>query len=166
MRRFSRWMPALAEPAGTAGERIIIWCLVVPLVVLLLPFLLLNALLGKFFAEEDYFLRLAAERKGEDIGTFAQAFDRHAEPFDPWVIRATWDALRSELGGLPLRPSDNLTEDFGLDEEIDSIIPKIAVRSGRSLEFVVANPFNGKIKTVGDLVRFITRQPAIAGGLE
>jgi len=37
--------------------------------------------------------RRARDRAGEDIGTLARAFDRRAPNFDPWVIRAVWDAL-------------------------------------------------------------------------
>ena len=44
---------------------------------------------------------------GEDIGTFARAFDRRSEPFDPWVVRATWDALLPYCG-FPLRPADRV----------------------------------------------------------
>jgi hypothetical protein len=49
--------------------------------------------------------RVSAERQGEDIGTFAKAFDRRAPEFDPWVVRAVWDALqayRTHRGGVVL----------------------------------------------------------------
>ena len=42
-------------------------------------------------------MRLADARVGEDIGTFARAFDRRAPEFDPWVVRAVWDALQQHV---------------------------------------------------------------------
>src|SRR5262249_24817516 len=56
--------------------------------------------------------RLAEQRPSEDIGTFARAFDRRTEPFEPWLVRATWDALQPYVrfrdGQVPLRPTDRL----------------------------------------------------------
>jgi len=153
--KFSRWMPPLAEPTSTLGERILLWYFGVALVILLSPYLLVKVILDKLFPGEDYLSRLAAERAGENIGTFARAFDRRAEPFDPWVIRATWDSF----GGVPIRPSDDLAQEFGIAEELDVIVSDIAARSGHSLDFAEPNRVVAEIKTVGDLVRFVTRQP-------
>jgi hypothetical protein len=128
------------------------------------PFVLISIYLGSRHANR-YLRRLAGERTGEDIGTFAHGFDRHAEPFDPWVIRATWDALAPYLvfseGRVPLRPTDRLEEDLRIDlDDIHfDLLHGVATRSGHSLDDCESNPFYGKVTTVGDFVRFITWQP-------
>jgi hypothetical protein len=109
--------------------------------------------------------RLAEQRTGEDIGTFARAFDRRTGPFDPWVVRATWDALQPYMsfrdGQVPLRPTDRLEQDLRIDpDDLDlDIVVEIADRAGYSLDQAEANPMHGNIRTVRDLVKFITRQP-------
>src|SRR4030095_4437057 len=65
---------------------------------------------------DRYELRLSKERTGEDIGTFARAFDRRSESFDPWVVRATWEALQPYVS-FPLRPTDRLVEDLCIADE-------------------------------------------------
>lgn len=152
----------------TLPTRIVMWCIVVPLAILTLPVLLLFKLL----APKDHRPRLAAERSGEDIGTFALAFDRRAEPFDPWVVRATWDALQPYLvyrdGQVPLRPTDVMVGDLCIDpDDIElALFEEVAERSGHSLDAPEANPYFARISavatvTVGDFVRFITWQPRI-----
>jgi hypothetical protein len=77
------------------------------------------------------------------------------------VIRATWDAvgLYVKLEGkqIPLRPTDRLVQDLGIDpDDVEwDLIPEVAERSGHSLDQVESNPI-GKVETVGDFVRFIT----------
>ena len=125
-----------------------------------------------YVADNRRFRRLAGERAGEDIGSFARVFDRRSEPFDPWVVRATWDALQdvgSIPGGrLPLRPTDRLVEDLHIDPEdlSDFVAREVAERSGRSLEGMESNQYFGRVVTVGDFVRFITVQPALLGHAE
>jgi hypothetical protein len=112
-----------------------------------------------------YLRQIAAKRLNEDIGTFARSFDRRNEPFDPWVVRATWDALQPYVtfrdGRLPLRPTDHLADDLSIaDEDLEDIIAdKVAHRSGRSLDSLESNPYFGKVATVGDFVRFMSSQP-------
>jgi hypothetical protein len=161
--KFSRWMPPVTEPRPSEFA----W----GIGALLLPrlWVLLAAIrplvLGVHSRLERQIRRVAAERAGEDIGTFARAFDRRAEPFDPWVVRSTWDALQPYLafsgGCVPLRPTDRLGEDLlvDLDDVSFDLIPAVARRSGHTLENAKSNPLYGKIVTVGDLVRFITLQP-------
>jgi len=108
--------------------------------------------------------RLARQRRGEDIGTFARAFDRRAPGFDPWVVRAVWDALTpwTQLRGgdrLPLRPADVIDELGCVDEDLDDVVYEATIRSQHALDDVTANPYYGHVSTVGDLVGFITRQP-------
>jgi hypothetical protein len=108
--------------------------------------------------------RMAAERRAENIGTFARAFDRRAEPFDPWVLRATWDAIQPYVmldgAQLPLRPTDRFVDDLCIDpDDIYFMVVEIAERSGHSLRRPEVNPYYGRVDTVGDLVRFVTQQP-------
>jgi hypothetical protein len=126
------------------------------------PFLLIG-----HFVHNRYLRRLASERAGEDIGTFARGFDRRAEPFDPWVVRAIWDALDDYVsfpgGRVPLRPTDRLVEDLGIDPfDLDDLLEEVATRSGHALTHLEANPFFGKVFTVGDFVRSVTHQPMAA----
>jgi hypothetical protein len=136
---------------------------VVLFVAVLWPFLLQG-----WFARRRHLRRLVEQRPGEDIGTFARAFDRHIEPFDPWVVRATWDALvpcvRHGDWHVPLRPTDRLAEDLGidLDEFRLELLEEVAVRSRHTLDNPENNPVPWEIETVGDLVRFVTLQPRVA----
>jgi hypothetical protein len=106
---------------------------------------------------------VAAHRPGEDIGSFARAFNRRRPDFDPWVIRAVWDALepyRTFRGGVaPLRASDRLESFMDLDDLDDVILSEVAERSGRSLDNLAVNPRYGHVETVGDLVEFFWEQP-------
>jgi hypothetical protein len=131
-------------------------------------------LLAGFVALQIYFRRTdarrwrlrAAARTTEDIGTFARGFDRKgAEPFDPRVIRATWEALAVELqpGGprVPVRPNDDLEEDFEI-EEVDVLATAVAKRAGRSTRAWERTPsVLDEVVTVADLVRVVSRQPSV-----
>jgi hypothetical protein len=116
---------------------------------------------------DRHLARLARERAGEDIGTFARAFNRRAPTFDPWVVRAVWDALApwTELRGggrLPLRPTDVIDELGCVDEDLDDVLREAATRARRSLVAVRGNPYYRRVVTVGDLVAFIAHQPRVA----
>lgn len=181
MRTFSRWMPPLPPPPplGLRGRMVlcalmggvlafVIQCPgeagLFTLIALLTVVLLL--IIGSATAGGPDELRLINERKDEDIGTFARAFNRRSDPFDPWVVRATWDALQLYVN-LPLRPSDRLVEDFGIaEEEIDwSLFVEVATRSRHTLDDLEANPYFAKYSssrrnvTVGDFVKLISWQP-------
>jgi hypothetical protein len=101
----------------------------------------------------------------EDIGTFARGFDRRAEPFDPRVVRAVWDAFQPyvALGDqqLPLRPSDRIDEDLQIDWDSlgTDVIEEVARRAGRSLDKLDDNSLFRGVVTVGDLVRVLSGQP-------
>src|SRR5260370_22370557 len=154
MRKFPRWMHP--EPAR---DSILGWFVVIAIYAAFWAFLMFGHLWGR-----RHMRGLASERTGEDIGTFARAFDRRAEPFDPWVLRATWEALGfyATIDGrqIPLRPEDDLVEDLEIDpDDIDCLFCEVAARSGHSLENGKTNPYYGRVKTVGDFVRTITVQP-------
>ena len=47
------------------------------------------------------------------------------------------------------------------DEDLEDIALEIARRARRSFENFEQNPLYGKVKTVGDLVSFVNRQPLL-----
>ena len=176
MRQFSRWMPPSptnkVSPAGWFAIGLLIMLLLLAVVftrrgrfiaAVLLPVFLIGSLVI-----DRRLKNLAASRSGEDIGTFARAFDRRNEPFDPHVVRAVWDALQPYAkfrgGSVPIRPTDRIDEDLGIDwDDIDmGLAQEVADRVGRSLENIEANPLYGRVSTVGDLVRLISSQPRTA----
>jgi hypothetical protein len=176
MGRFSRFMPpmpqrepsfvgglVLAAPGLGFGFVLVRYPRVTgPLVVALAAVTVaLNARHGKRLT------RLADARRGEDIGTFARALDRRAPEFDPWVVRAVWDALQPhvEVRGrhVPVRPGDRLVADLGIDgEEIEDVAVAAATRAGRNRSDWRANAVNGAVETVGDLLRLVALQPRVA----
>lgn len=114
------------------------------------------------FGENRRLARLAADREGESICSFARSFDCRA--VDTWIIRAVFEGLqpycRFGRGTLPLRPTDDLEIDLRIaPEDLDDLAEDIAYRTGRSLEGGDKNPLCGNVKTVSDLVMFFTHQP-------
>ncbi|MCI5066557.1 hypothetical protein MRY87_12615 [bacterium] len=106
--------------------------------------------------------------EGRDQGprslcAFARSLDLPSR--DTRVIRAVYEELQSEATDLvrdfPISPSDRLVEDLKIDgEELDFyLIPRIAERTGKSLENSEANSLYGKVKTAEDLVLFFNQQP-------
>jgi hypothetical protein len=104
---------------------------------------------------------LAATRPGESICSFARSFKWRE--VDTWVIRAVYEELqpycRFGRGDFPLRPTDRLVEDIGVDEDLDQVAEDIAYRTGRSLSGFANNPLYGKVQTASDLVMFFVHQP-------
>lgn len=183
MPKFSRWMPPLQPPPFGIGD----WIAVVVIVALLAGFLgfvgwavflspvcfggavllFLSPWMLAARSSSRHDRRIANERTGEDIGTFARAFDRRTEPFDALVVRATWDALQ-EYVTYPLRPTDRIFEDLCIDADdvFFGLLPDVAKRTGHSLANPQANPYFAKFGsshevTVGDLVKFVSWQPKI-----
>ena len=110
--------------------------------------------------------KLAAERPGESICTFARSFD--CRVVDTWIIRAVFEALQPYCqfsgGTMPLRASDLLGDVLQIDhEELDDLAIEIAKRVGRSMDRFVENPLFGKVNTVADLVFFLLNQPTNTG---
>jgi len=105
---------------------------------------------------------LRESRPGESICEFSRSFD--TKEIDTWVVRAVYEQLQGYLGGdppVPIRATDRLNEDLPIDSEdleID-VMNQIAQRTGRSLKNTPANPYFDKVRTVGDLVRFVNAQP-------
>ncbi len=107
--------------------------------------------------------RLATQRPLESICTFARSFEYWR--MDTWVIRAVYEEIQDQLQplhcGFPLRATDRLSEDLGLDPddiELD-IATRVSQRSGRSFDFAKQNPYYGRVVTAGDMVRFFCHQP-------
>jgi hypothetical protein len=107
--------------------------------------------------------RMAVGREGESTCTFARSFDYRN--MDTWIIRAVYEELQpyctSGQHSFPLRATDRLEEDLGVDSEdlVFDILPDIAHRTGRLLVYTNQNPFNGKVVTVRDLVMYLSHQP-------
>jgi len=106
MRRFSRWMPPATRTQASLVGRLVGWLVLVAFLATAVAVIVawpiaVGIFLGAFVvitvvannARHRRLRRLAAARIGEDIGTFARAFDRRTSSFDPWVVRATWEAL-------------------------------------------------------------------------
>jgi hypothetical protein len=156
-RKFSRWMPPSVSKPLRWWEQAIFLPFVVMLYAVVIVYLVLLAPLHLFLSIREKRLAAArtAERKGEDIGTFAQSFDRRSKHFDQWVIRGTWDALMFYVD-FPIRASDRIN-DLGIDPEdfFLCVIPEIIERSGRTADGKQPDTHPGR-ETVGDLVLFIS----------
>jgi hypothetical protein len=107
---------------------------------------------------------LAANRTGESICEFASSFD--ARVVDTRVIRAVYEELQHHLAGVvplfPIRATDLLIQELQLGDSDDldfSVAPRIAQRTGRSIQDCTNNPYFEKVKTAGDLVLFFNSQP-------
>ena len=105
---------------------------------------------------------LASTRRHDSICTFVRSFDYRQ--VDTWILRAVYEALQANVsasGKFPLRADDRLKEDLQLDEDdLDlDLLPDIAQRAGRTLEHTEINPHYGQVRTVRDLVMFLTVQP-------
>lgn len=174
MRKLSRWMSAARNVIDVPGWFIpSLVILTTTLLALLSPiryalslsaFVLLGYL-GSVVMNHSL-RRQAKGRQGEDIGTFARSFNRRDEPFDPWVVRATWDALQPYVtfrgGSLPLRASDRLDKLPVDPEDLENeVIEEVAERSGHVLEPLAFQHARRSIKTVGDFVKFISSQPRV-----
>jgi len=105
---------------------------------------------------------LARSRNGDSICEFARSFDTRAT--DTWIIRAAHQelqaVLQSYLRDFPVRASDSLLVDLGLDlDDVEDLLQDIARRSSRSLAKTAENPYYGRLNTVKDLVLFVNAQP-------
>ncbi len=102
--------------------------------------------------------RIAKIRSDDTICDFAQSFD--CRVIDPWIVRAVFEEFSDRY---PIRSDDSFENDLDIDDEdLDDSIAAIAKRVGRSLDEIEANPMNGKIETVHDLVTFLQHQPESA----
>lgn len=105
---------------------------------------------------------IAGSRNGDSICEFAKSFDTRAT--DTWIIRAAHQelqaVLQSYLRDFPVRASDSLLVDLGLDlDDVEDLLQDIARRSSRSLAKTAENPYYGRLNTVKDLVLLVNAQP-------
>lgn len=126
------------------------------------------AVLGVFtflgvLSDRRYFRRLRQERSGENICSFVRAFEYRE--VDTWILRSVYEQTTRWIESqLPLRPGDRLVEDLRIDpEDLNDLGEEIARFAQRSFddEHCNANPFQGRIATVADLVDFFSHQPRI-----
>ena len=166
MHTLSRWMPEAPPRRVMPTGVILLVVLVIMLVCLALSVTAFVVVTGFAFlvaAVSAYdrrpLRRLAEQRAGEGICTFARSFDRRAT--DPWVIRAVYEGFDAYFGGaLAVRASDRIGEDLRMDgEDVDDLLRDVASRAGRSLEQTESNPFYGQVRNAGDLVLFLLYQP-------
>ena len=170
MRKPSRTMPATpSTPMTSYGVLILSFvALIILWFVCLAPMILIPigvvalALVAFSIANRDRVTRLANEREGESICSFARSFERRS--VDTWIIRAVFEELqpycRSGRRTFALRGTDRLGEDLLIDEdEWGDLACDIAQRVGRSTEDWVKNPLFGSVETVSDLVAFLGHQP-------
>jgi len=171
MRRFSRWMPPTVSTPWSVRAKLVVALLIVAMGVWIalsetgrgvagILILVYSVLWWRF---DRRMRKLAARRPGENLCSFSREFDRNRPEFDPWIIRAVWDALipyRTYRGGFaPLRASDRL-ESFMDVDDLDMVeLKELAARTGRTLEDLPANPLYRRVVTVADLVAFIGHQP-------
>lgn len=118
--------------------------------------------------EQWHLAPLVQARAGQSLCDFARSID--CRRVDTWVVRAVYEELPHYLSSgaplpLPLRVTDRLKEDLRLHaDDVDDIAVDVALRTGRNLASTDANPFFGKVATVGDLVEFLNAQPRPAAG--
>jgi hypothetical protein len=100
-------------------------------------------------------MRIAEERAGESLCTFARSLDYHS--IDTWIIRAVYEQFVEEVG-FPPRKTDRFAA-LDLEEDWDVIAEEVAQRTGRPLTNCEQNPWYGKVETVADMVEFFMCQP-------
>lgn len=104
--------------------------------------------------------RQLAERANDSLCTFARSLP--ARSHDTWVVRATYEELH-RFANIPLRPSDRLVRDVGLEDALDEedVLCEIARRAGRSWDGQAENPYFGRVFTIADLIVFMEHQPKL-----
>lgn len=176
MRRSSRRLPAQLPSRPSPQQRVLPWlamlaCLAAAAVVCIqhpveagtIAIVMVLWVAWSIRRERARLHAIAATRPGESICGFARSFDLRRT--DPLVVRAVHERLQLALANsqpaFPVRASDRLEQDLGLDaDDLDmDIAPALAQRTGRSLANTAANPFYGKVTTVSDLVCFFNHQP-------
>lgn len=171
MRKPSRSMPPLLPRPWGWAKALVLSIFVIGFIALLVchPWVLIpiSGVIVLIVVEADrqnrHLSRLAIERDGESICTFARSFDYRV--VDTWIIRAVFEERRPwcQSGRLvmPLRASDDIEAILKIDlEDLDELFSDIAHRSCRSTENCDRNPLFGKVKTVSDLVSFLMNQPS------
>jgi hypothetical protein len=101
--------------------------------------------------------RLAANRAGESLCTFARSF--HYRKIDTWIIRAVYEQIQAEVQ-FPIRPSDRFVQELSIDpDDLGEFARLIAARAGRTLDGMEQNPWYFQVQSVDNLVMFFHEQP-------
>lgn len=135
-------------------------CFTKPVALIIVSFIIIYLVIATI--KDNKRLRaIAAERAGDNVCTFARAFDRRN--VDPWTIRAAYDEFQEYFGSIerpfPIRASDRLQEDLKMDgDDVFDLLFAIAERSRHDITFLNDNP---QIHTIGDLVVCISNLPKI-----
>ena len=176
MKRLSRWMPPDDHPRlGAFGYTLFgglllswMWALMEWSTPVLAGSLLLMIVVE--VRNRQRLKNLAAARQGEGIGDLAWALDRRRPDFDPWVVRALWDAFGPYMAvgdlAVPLRASDRLGHEIRIDaDDLLECVEDVAARAERDLSARgFTQGFSG-VSTFADLAYLIGRQPKRAGEL-
>jgi hypothetical protein len=107
--------------------------------------------------------KLLAEREGESICQFARSLPYRQ--LDTGVMRRVYEEVQDWIGDvsgkrMPLRATDHHMDTFQMDpDDWDEIALNVARHCGRSIENFEANPYYGRVDTVGGLVHFLCAQP-------
>ena len=172
--RFSRWLGPLPQRRTDPFGWVILALVAAAIVFAVFEHPLGAAIVISVIAAATYLLerqraprvlRAAVSRDGEDIGSFARAFDHHGSAsLDPWAIRAVWNAIVpltvSPGAVIPLRPSDRLATDLCIDpEDIEELIPLLVEQCERVGGDWKKNPYYNRLSTIADLVYFISAHP-------
>lgn len=124
--------------------------------------MLLTVAVALYVIDRVRLRRIAEKRKNDSICSFARDFDYRK--VDTLIIRAVYEEMqhscKSIVPNFPVRAVDLLKEDLDLDlEDLDDMAAVIAARTQRVLDKTDQNPFYDKVKTVSDLVMFLSHQP-------
>ena len=155
--RVMAWVPLLGVFAGYLYA---VWSY--PVLVGLGTLVLSLIAIRRNRVDRAHLARFAETRQAQSICDFRRSFN--VRETDPWVIRAVYEQLQGQLRwahpNFPVRADDRLVEDLKLDpDDIDlEIVSDVSGRTGRSMRNTKANPFYGRVKTVGDLVAFFCAQ--------
>ena len=171
MKTLSRQMPELTK--GTYAGRAFAYCVIglfltavawlcfTNTVALIIVSLNIIYLVIATIKDNKRLRKIAEERVGDNICTFARAFDRRT--VDPWTIRAAYDELQEYFCSIgrpfPIRASDRFQDDLKMDgDDLCDLLFAIAERSGHDITFLDAKP---QIHTIGELVTCISNLPKI-----
>lgn len=172
MRQPSRYMPQWKREQATTT----VWLLRAFFVILLAAlcystpkgfFILIGlASVVTIFAllDQKKLIKRLNTREDVSICTFARSFD--CRNVDTWIIRATYEEIQRYLDPKtlpPIKTSDRLWEDLHIEaDDVEYIGVAVAKRIGYDLRDTKSNPLYDGVKTVEDLVLFLTNQPRIA----
>ena len=123
-----------------------------------------QAIAAEFSNRVAFYQKLAADRQGDSICTFARSLDYRR--LDTKVIRAVYEALQGEIRAacpaFPVRASDEIPAIYRIaEEDLEDLICTLADQRGRSLVNYQNNPHYAETSTVDGLIGFLSAQPRL-----